>query len=229
MSKRPVAVITSEGKEYPFKMLTPRSAKAAWRPYSVELDYLAISWNQLHHNLSSVFTLLLRAKNENFAQAIWHSSDSDFAQRKMLRALIVSDKNSLPMARTLSPLHAQEILWILNQIDDDLRHKRNNALDAPLMILTAVSDGAVRRWVEAHFNPLNPRARPLRGKNLIQEFKDYTAHADVLSRYASQIWHALARPAQHPWPERPKLPQAHKKKRKTRRGSDKPRPHLRGA
>ena len=102
--------IVSEGKQYPVKVLTPRASKAILRPYAVELGFLASAWNQLHHNLSSLFTLLLRSKNESFAQAIWHGTDSDFAQRQMLRAIIEVDKNSLPTARTLSALHAQEIL-----------------------------------------------------------------------------------------------------------------------
>jgi hypothetical protein len=152
-------IVTADGKEYPVKQPTPRQAKAVLRPYAVELGYLAATWNQLHHNLSSLFTLLLKSKNERFAQVIWHATDSDFTQRKMLRAIIETDKKLLPMARTLQPTHAAEILWILDQIDEKLRHKRNNALHAPPMVVTGVLDGRVRSWVEAHFTPSKAASR----------------------------------------------------------------------
>jgi integrase len=227
--RRAIGVITSDGKQYPVKMMTPRAAKAALRPYSVELGFLATAWNQLHHNLSSLFSLILKPRNEHFAQAMWYVPDSDFLQRKMLRAIVETDQNSMPDQRMLSPLQAEEISWLLDQVDNKLRHKRNNALHAPLMILTGVFDNEVRSWVEAHFNSHNPRAKPLRGKDLIQEFREYTEHTLVLTRYATQIWYALSLPAQHPWPGRPSLPQAHKRKQTTHQGKPKLPPHLRGA
>jgi hypothetical protein len=227
-----IATITSGGREYPFKLLTPSAAKKVLRPYSQEIGYLAIAWNELHHNLSSLFSLLLRAGHEDYAQAIWHSTESDFSQRKMLRALISSDQNSLPLSRKLTSLQAKEILWILDEIERSLRHKRNNALHAPLMVMTGLADGAVRNWVEAHFNSLNPRAFPLRSKDLIDEFRDYTAHAQMLSRYATKIWNALSFAGQQqppPWPRRPESPLAHKKKSKPRLGKYRLPAHLRKA
>jgi hypothetical protein len=88
----------------------------------------------------------------------------------MLRALI--DQSAINKA--IHQGAACEILWILDQIDKSLRHQRNNALHAPLTVLTGVFDGALRNWAEANWNALNPRAKPLRGKDLIQEFQDYT-------------------------------------------------------
>jgi hypothetical protein len=228
--RRPIGmIVTADGKEYPMKAVTAREAKAILRPYSVELGHLATAWNQLHYNLSSLFTLLLKPHNSAAAGAIWHATDSDFTQRKMLRAIVEVDKTMLVTQPRLSALQAQEILWILDQIDDKLRHKRNNALHAPLIILRGVFDDAVQTWVEAHFDPQNPRAKPLRGKDLIEEFHDYTAHAEVLFGYAARIWMALNHADAHPWPERPSLPQAHKKKKSARRGIRKLPPHLRGA
>jgi hypothetical protein len=161
------------GKEYHGKMLTPAATKALLRPYITELGYLAAAWNQLQHNLSSLFTLLVASGKDPIGQAVWHAAESDFVQRKMLRAFVEIDQTLLPAQRALLELQAREILWILDQIDRNLRHKRNNAIHAPLMTITGVWDGAVRHRVEAHFNPHNPRAKPLRGKNLKDEFKDY--------------------------------------------------------
>jgi hypothetical protein len=227
--RRPIGLVTTpEGKQYPVKILSARATKAAFRPYAVELGQLAIAWNQLHHNLALLFKLLLRAESDVAAGAIWYATDNDFTQRKMLRAIVETDQNSPPAMQKILPAHREEILWILDQTDSSLRHKRNNALHAPLMLLRGVYDDAVRSWVEAHFNPQNPRARPLRGKDLIEEFRDYTALADVLGSYANVIWHTITFSAVHPLPERPLLPEAHKKKQTTHRGKRRPPPHLRG-
>jgi hypothetical protein len=192
------------------------------RPYAVELGFLATAWNQLQQNLSSLFAELLEAKHHHFALAIWHATDSDFTQRKMLHALIVAEEKMSRYQRTLSSVQIEGLLWLLDQIDNKLRFKRNDALHAPLMVVRGVRNDAVRTWVETHFSPLNPRARPLRDKDLIQEFRDYTAHARVLAKYANDVWYALRFPEQRPWPDKPPLPQAYKNKRRVRREPRKP-------
>jgi hypothetical protein len=217
--KQFVGSIQSEGKLYPMKLITFKRAKKALRPYSVELGYLAIAWNQLHINLMALFTLLMGAKREAHAKAVWFSLESDFSQRKLLRSLIDTEgKIFLPGDGTLSETQAEDILWLLNQIDNGLRHKRNNAIHAPLMVTQGVYDDAVKIWGELHFDPQNPRAKPLQNKNLIQEYKDYTVVAEALATYAIQIWLALKFPGQTPWPKRPPSPLAHKTKATTRQG-----------
>jgi len=232
MAKIPKSIhsgkIFKDGKEYILDPFTSKKVKAVWRPYSTELGYLAIAWNELHYTLMSLFAMLSwRPKNEASAKAVWYAVDSDFSQRKMLRAVIESHP-TVPDGRELPEALAKEILWILNQIDESLRHKRNNALHAPLLAMCGVYDGAVRYWAEAHLDPQNPRAKPLRGKDLIQEFRDYTEQADMLGVYAGHIFAFLShRPVS--WPKRPSSPQAHKKKKTTRRGKRLLPPHLRGA
>jgi hypothetical protein len=189
------------------------------RPYAVEIGVLANAWNQLHFNLNCLFVLLLKAQEETFSKAVWYAAESDFVQRKMLRSIIEADQNTLPHKRKLTKLQAGEILWVLDQIEKPLRHQRNNALHAPLMIVTGLQNEQVRSRALAHFDSQNPRAKPLQGKDLINEFRDYTAHSDVLTEYTSGIWHALKDPAHRTWPERPALPQAHKKKRKPHPGT----------
>ena len=148
--RRPIARLISGGKEYPFKLLSARAKKAALRPLTAELGYLAIAWNQLHHNLSLLFTLLVRSTDQFVANAVWYSTDSDFTQRKMLRAVVELDEKVPGISKRLPALQRDEILWILDQIDDPLRHKRNNALHSPLVMMHAVVDGEVKSWVEAH-------------------------------------------------------------------------------
>ena len=191
-------------------------------PYAAEVGLLANAWNQLHANLCSIFVWLLTAKNPHAAQAIWYSADSDVVQRRMLRALIGAEQIPLPhhYKRLLTREQAADVIYILEEIDRTLRHKRNNAIHAPLVLLSGVHRGAVRSWAEAHFDPQNPRAAPLRGKDLIEEFRAYTAELRRLSNYALQMWQALnplLAPRQS-WPERPPSLQAHNKKGTGRRG-----------
>lgn len=224
--KQFVGSIQSEGKLYPMKLITFKRAKAALRPCSVELGYLAVAWNQLHLNLLALFVLLLGARREPHAKALWYSLDSDFSQRKLLRTIIDTEIKILPQSeRTLPATQAEDILWLLDQIDNSLRHKRNNAIHAPLMVIQGVVDDAIKIWGEVHFDPQNPRAKPLRSKNLIQEYKDYTALTEGLATYAIQIVYALRFGGHHPWPDRPLSPLAHKTKAKARQGKRKQPSH----
>jgi hypothetical protein len=191
-------------------------------PYVHELGYLAVCWNQLHHHLSGIFSLLLQSSDGYAGQTIWHSLDSDFAQRKMLRALLELDDKipSFQRHRRLPKNQQEDILWILNQIDNPFRYKRNNAIHAPLMVVRNIAGGKTTITVEAHFNPHNPRARPLRGKDIKQEYREYAAFAEMLSGYAYKIFVALST-STTPWPNRPPLPEAHKKKQKAHRARTK--------
>lgn len=217
-----IAFHDATGKIYPFKLLTASTMKTALRPYAAELGLLANAWNSLHRNLSFLFWILLRAPNPYAGHAIWHSADSDIVQRKMLRALIEADDYPVPpeYPKKLSSEQMGDLLYILDEIDRSLRHKRNNAIHAPLFIMSGVHHGAVRRWAEADFNPQNPRARPLRGKDLIEEFRNYTAELERLSGYANAMWLALnpEHGGRFSWPKKPPALQAHKKKRAGRRG-----------
>jgi hypothetical protein len=190
---RSAIIVDPDGKTYPYKYLSPRQIKAAFRPFAHELGYLAVVWNQLHDNLLRIFIEVLIPTDNFAAKAIWYSTDSDFQQRKMLRALIevdtqpLFDRPHIPRKQRLEPFQREAIFWILNQIDNPLRHQRNNALHAPLMLWPGVADGAVVHWVQATLNSQNPRAVPLQGKDLIDEFKSYAELTRVLSDYTALI------------------------------------------
>jgi hypothetical protein len=169
------------------------------------------------------FRCFCRAPNPYAGLSIWYSLDSDVLQRKLLRALLEADEFPTPPSykRMLTDEQASEILYILDEIDQRLRHKRNNAIHAPLIVMSGIHRDAVRAWAEADFIPQNPRARPLRGKDLIEEFRNCGAELDRLAQYARAMWYALnpTLPQRQSWPERPLSPQAHKKKRSGRRGT----------
>src|SRR3954470_9699664 len=87
--------------------------RKATRPYATSLGELVFAWNDLHENLSKLFELAIKSPLRNMGTSIWHSTDSDFAQRKMLRAAVERASHLLPPQR-------KDILWILNRIDDTL-------------------------------------------------------------------------------------------------------------
>ena len=214
----------------PPKQFTAKYTKSVLRPYTHELGYLAVCWNQIHHNLSSIFSVLLKSRDGYAGQTIWHAVDSDFTQRKMLRALLELD-DKMPTGERYLRLpkdHQEDILWILNQIDESFRHKRNNAIHAPLMIVRHLVDDGFKITVQAHFNPHNPRARPLRDKDIKKEYREYAEFAEMLSGYSHRIWVALVT-STSPWPDRPPLPQAHKKRQRTRQARAKQPPRQRKA
>jgi hypothetical protein len=215
-------IITPNGKRFEMRPLTERSLRAVFKPYGVEIGYLAFAWNHLHETLSHVFRGVIKSEGSEISTAIWYSTDSDFAQRNMLRAAV--------SASNLSTLQRDEILWILNKIDIPLRHSRNNAMHAPLMFARGVVEDAISDWMEASVWSASPRAKALRGKELIAEFRSSAELADTLRKYAAQIADALSSSEPQSWPGRPQLPHAHQKKRPkapSRRKHGKLPPHLR--
>lgn len=163
--RRPVGFIhTPEGKRFPVKLHTRSSARAAFRPYSASIGQVALTWNILHDNLVHLFQTIVKSQNAALPYKIWFAVDSDFLQRKMLRAAV--DANA-----DLTQLQRDEICWILNQIDNSLRYKRNDALHAPLMLTTGVVDDMIRSWVEASMWSANPRAKALRNKNFFRNLR----------------------------------------------------------
>lgn len=224
--RRPVGYFQdAKGKKYPFKLHSASSAKAAFRPYAALLGTLAFSWNQLHDNLSRLFRIVVNPVSfPNLPYKIWFALDNDYLQRKILRAAVEVNFD-------LTEQQRKDIFWVLNQIDESLRFKRNDALHAPLMLTSGIVDDAVRTWAEANKGSFSPRADALRNKDLIAEFEGYIALSEILVSYvAGMIMHFQIRDGSHPWPQRPTSPHAHRKKsERDRRRRAKLPPHLRGS
>jgi hypothetical protein len=94
----------------PIRQPTQEELERQYRPYALELGKLIFSWNRLQVHLCRLFSVMAGCDQDFIAQAIWHSTPSDLAQRKMLRAAaearIVTDDSA-----------KNEILWILNMVD----------------------------------------------------------------------------------------------------------------
>lgn len=202
---------------------SPEELRDIFRPYGVELGYVAFSWNRLHDQLAQIFAVLFTPTNERksasnspfyrMAMAVWQSSNIDYSQREMLRRAI-----NAPSA-VLSQGQIEAIETVLNEIDNSLRHKRNSALHAPLMFTTAVIDDAVRTYVEPNVWTPNTNAKMLRNSvakrngpnqtfdpsDLVEELKWYGAIADALSSYVAEIGLTFDDP-EHALPGKLKLP-----------------------
>jgi hypothetical protein len=166
-----------------------------FEPYAVEIGKLVAVWNRLHEKLARLFCLAAGIQNINVANAIWHSTDSDRTQRQMLRkaAEVTFDAEA----------HKKDgIIWLVNQIDTMLAGNRNDAIHAPLAFFTD-ADGTqlLPSWDSGH-----PRAKSLRGKDLMTEFKWYRDCAVVLANYAECMWQASFPSARFAWPAIPALP-----------------------
>jgi len=182
--------------------------RRAFRPYAISLGELAFSWNSLHSHLADLFELVVKSPSRRMGVSIWYSSDSDYAQRKMLRAAIEAASQFTAQQRA-------DIRWVLDRIDEALRHSRNDAVHSPLTFIQSLDDISIIRVIPDMSD--NPRARSLWAKarsfeDLNVLFKEAKALADVLDDYVTGIFRAILNPSERSWPTRPKLPNAHRKK-----------------
>ena len=188
-------------------------SKAAFRPYGLAIGEIVLHWNLLHDNLSQLFSTVTGSPHAGLASAVWYSTDNDYQQRKMLRA--ATEKSA-----RLTPLQRKDVLWLLNEIDDPLRHQRNDAIHAPLAALL----GDTKISIIASFASRNPRARSLWRRsnvNLLPHLREQAKWTDILADYSLALVRSLHDDAV-PWPEKPRQPHAHRTK--SRKGSSRQTP-----
>jgi hypothetical protein len=65
-----------------------KSASTRFQTYAVSLGELAFSSNSLHNHLANLFELVVKSLSQRMGVSTWYSSDSDYAQRKILRATV---------------------------------------------------------------------------------------------------------------------------------------------
>ena len=182
--------------------LTTRKKLQLLRPYKQELGELVFAWNVLHDELAHLFGLVTKIPRLETAFAIWHSTASDSAQRKMLRKAVEAEFAGKDNRK-------DDLVWLLDQVDQKLSHKRNDAIHGPVAIRLDCEGNVV--GVEPTDWSDSPRAKALSGKDLMRELIWYRMTAVVFSQYVSSICLALDRAAQQPWPRRPVLPTAGEK------------------
>jgi hypothetical protein len=187
--------------------LTKRRKEQMFHPYAVEIGKLALEWNRLQEHLSFLFSVTLGTGNTvMLAYRIWHSAQSDRAQREMLRAA-AEVMFGTELHGQASPKLLEDILWLLDQAQR-LADRRNDAMHSPFILSYGASGGVT---VAPAVFLGHPRAGKLQGKNVLMEFEWYRDCARVLADFAYELFYSLkmapiaALPAP-PLPERPRLP-----------------------
>jgi hypothetical protein len=197
---------SAKGKIFEIPDYTPEQRKEMLKPYAQKIGELVVIWNTLHDRLSHIFSHVLKASDrDKMAIAVWHSTENDYLQRKMLRAAAAN-------ATELKENERKAIVWLLNKIDESLRHSRNDAIHAPWILMSGIVDDQLKSWYAADLFSLNPHVKPLKWKDMLEELKDYEEFAGCLASYAGQLRRALNNPARYAWPDKPKLPHAHRTK-----------------
>jgi hypothetical protein len=162
--------------------------------YLLALGKVAHSWNLLHEALAQIFATLSNS-DDRVAFAIWYSTNSDRAQREMLRSTLEIRKPELKQ-----PNAYDDLKWLLDK-SDGLSMDRNIAIHAPCSIAIA---GHKLEMMSSFFNG-HPLAAKLVGKNILAHFAWYEARSDTLLIFARKIYPSLSSGG-HSWPERPVLP-----------------------
>jgi hypothetical protein len=177
------------------------------QPHAARIGQLVIAWNELHETLSKLFELVVDSPHRKMGVSIWHSTDNDFAQRKMLRAAIGRSKK-------LKPPQSEDIIWVLNRIDDTLRHNGNDVVHSPYLHIYGLAK-ASKLHVMPDVHSESPRAKSLFNKmvadGLAEHIEEATQLADRLGDFANNMFRTILNPTERSWQQRPKLPRAHRK------------------
>ena len=164
MTKLPnnIGVTVEDAAGLIVKIPSQKQLEKQFEPYAIELGKLVYAWNRLHEKLFGLFWVVTGVQNGNIANAIWHSTDSDRAQRQMLR-------KAAQVVFAADSEKKDGVMWLLNQVDQSLAGNRNDAIHAPLAFFTDPSGTKLGpSWYSGH-----PRAKSLEGKELMTEFKWY--------------------------------------------------------
>lgn len=138
---------------------------------------------------------------------IWHSTDNDRAQRKLLKEANKGNFEHLPRVKEKGEEFAKrarnDIEYILASVDS-ISGPRNDAIHSPYLF--ALEGKAITMRSFDFF--MSPRAKALSGKDLLLEFKRQRETSTALSAFAQRVRLALYLIPQPPWPKRPNLPTA---------------------
>lgn len=175
---------------------TKREIDRALRPYAHELGLLVIHWNELHERLGYLFKIVSGMPDTAAAFAVWHSQVSDRSQRAMLRA-------ALDCYHPKSPPKSwkDDVVWILNEADNGISRKRNNAIHSSLMLWKIDGELLVfPNWLSG-----NTKANSFAGKALLLELRYFNKLTAAVLSFTIQACRYLDG-QRRTWPARPRMP-----------------------
>jgi len=174
-------------------------------PYLHELALVVVAWNELHLELSQLFCVVAGISDMDTGLRIWHSTDNDRAQRKLLREALGGDLQHIPRVKDkgekFSERARSDIEYILKNVDS-ISGSRNSAVHSPYLF--AIEGKAITMQSFDFF--MSPRAKELRGKDLLLEFRRQRETSTALSAFAQSVRLALYIIPEPQWPVRPTLP-----------------------
>jgi hypothetical protein len=181
------------------KWPTDEERKTAFEVYTLAVGKVAHARNYLHEKLGQLFVVVSGA-DRGIALAIWYSTDSDRAQRWMLRAAAMACGSD----RWPNPAAKDDTIWLLDRADS-LAEQRNNAIHAPCSLFVGgEKEGGSEMGASFFYG--HPRARKLMGKSLLDEFDWCERYAETLSEFTEKVETGIAFAGRYPWPDRPSLP-----------------------
>jgi len=179
--------------------------RRAYEPYAAEMGHANIAWNRLQENLGNLFGVLLGSKHKEVAASIWYATTNDRLVRDILAAVA---QTKLRRRKEL----LEDVEWLLARTDA-IAEDRNNVIHSPLILarLLGPSLFALPDYFSGH-----KRAKKLKNKDLIDEYKELGERATKLCEFANALVQHIHK-SSLPCPERPGGPLfPTKKKTKTK-------------
>jgi hypothetical protein len=198
MSKPPTS---SSDRPYKLQKETEnakRAKQAVFQPFAEQIGWIAYEWNRLQAAIGELFSDIVCPEQKEIGCALWHSTDNERAQRRMLKDALDAAKK----ANKVEQRAYDEVSWILTQFDS-LAGRRNNAIHAPFVLVSANTFELRFEVVPQHFLG-NPRAKELKDKSIMGEFRWYRDHLENLADFAEELHFALT-VHEIAWPDRPRL------------------------
>jgi hypothetical protein len=181
-----------------------RARAKAFRPIAIEIGCLTYEWNRLHEALGVLFGDIVLKENPSIPLAVWHSLTNERAQREMLKAAIrAAFEGHSPKPRT-----HDDIDWILEHLNKALAGRRNDAIHPPLVFVhefNIIFDFVEQIRVMPNYYLGSLRARQLKDKSLLEEFRWYRDHISRLANFAEGL-HCAICSQDCALPDRPDLP-----------------------
>jgi hypothetical protein len=173
-------------------------------PYLHELALVVVAWNELHLELSRLFSAVTGI-SLGVALDIWHSIYSDRSQRAMLLNTVKSSGlTHLRRAKEKGPdwaKRAEDDITFIVQEADRIAGPRNSAIHSPFAFQLT---GKKASMVPFTFFK-SRRAKELVGRDLLQEFRWHRHSSERLASFAQHVRLALYLEPEPQWPKRPAL------------------------
>ena len=195
-----VTKLTSRSSDWP----SGEDRKKAFAEYTVEVGRVMHAWSYLHEILSQLFVVATRAER-SIALAIWYSTESCEAQRRMLSAAV--------KANTKIVSRHGDFKWLFDQCNQ-LSQRYYDATNTPSSLYLGTHIGGNEILAVSYIYG-HPRANNLSGRKLLVEFDWCERYCETLALFAAKMERSLSSSGDDSWPDRPRPPTSglNKKKR----------------